>query len=93
MTKLIFLGVGNGATLNLYNTCFVIQTNKENFLIDTGGSIEIINRLKKVNIEFQKIKHIFISHTHTDHILGLIWMIKRLYKPITNNELTDKINI
>ena len=93
MTKLILLGVGNGATLNLYNTCFVIQTNKENFLIDTGGSIEIINRLKKVNIDFQNIKHIFISHTHTDHILGLIWMIKLLYKPIIKKELTDKINI
>lgn len=39
-TKLIFLGVGNGGTMDLYNTCFVIQNEKGDFLVDTGGSIE-----------------------------------------------------
>lgn len=73
MSKLIMLGIGNGGTLDLYNTCFVIQNSNENFLVDTGGSIEIIKRLKKVNIDIKDIiKYIFISHSHTDHILGLI---------------------
>ncbi len=26
MTKIIMLGTGNGGTMDLYNTCFVIQT-------------------------------------------------------------------
>ena len=42
MSKLIMLGVGNGGTLDLYNTCFAIQNEQGNFLIDTGGGIEII---------------------------------------------------
>lgn len=48
MNKLIMLGIGNGGTLDLYNTCFVINNEKGDFLIDTGGSIGIIKRLKKL---------------------------------------------
>ncbi len=93
MEKIIMLGTGNGGTLKLYNTCFVIQNDNGNFLIDTGGSIEIINRLKKVNINMADIKHIFISHSHTDHILGLIWMFKKLGRASINGEIETNINI
>ena len=93
MQKLIILGTGNGGTLDLYNTCFVIQNDKGNFLVDTGGSIEIIKRLNEVNIDIKDIKHIFISHSHTDHILGLIWIFKRLGRNAINGEIKTKINI
>lgn len=87
------LGTGNGGTLDLYNTCFLIQNNNGNFLVDTGGSIEIIRRLKLVNIDFKEIENIFISHSHTDHILGLIWMLKKLGIAAINGEIETKINI
>ena len=93
MEKLIMLGTGNGATLDLYNTCFVMQNDNGNFLVDTGGSIEIIKRLKKANIDIKEIKHIFISHSHTDHILGLIWMFKKLSIVAINGDIESKINI
>ncbi len=93
MERIIMLGTGNGGTLDLYNTCFVIQNNSGNFLVDTGGSIEIIKRLKQVNIELKDIKNIFISHSHTDHILGLIWMFKKLGRASINGEIETKINI
>ena len=81
MEKIIMLGTGNGGTTDLYNTCFVIQNENGDFLIDTGESIEIIKRLNQVDIDYKSIHHIFISHSHTDHILGLFGDIK------------DKINI
>lgn len=93
MEKIIMLGTGNGGTLDLYNTCFVIQNDNGNFLVDTGGSIEIIRRLKQVNIDLKDIKHIFISHSHTDHILGLIWMFKKLGRASINGEIETNINI
>ncbi len=93
MENIIMLGTGNGGTLDLYNTCFVIQNGNGNFLVDTGGSIEIIKRLKQVNIDIKDIKHIFISHSHTDHILGLIWMFKKLGRASINGEIEIKINI
>lgn len=93
MNKIIMLGTGNGGTLNLYNTCFVIKNDNGNFLVDTGGSIEIIKRLKMVNIDLKDIKHIFISHSHTDHILGIIWMFKKLGRGAINGTIHSKINI
>jgi len=87
------LGTENGGTLDLYNTCFVIKNDNGNFLVDTGGSIEIIKRLKQVNIDIKEIKHIFISHSHTDHILGLIWMFKKLGRAAVNGKIETKINI
>lgn len=93
MKKIIMLGIGHGGTLDLYNTCFVIQNENGNFLVDTGGSIEIIKRLKKVNIEITDMKHIFISHNHTDHILGLIWMLKKLGVASINGKIKNKTNI
>ena len=78
MNKIIMLGTGNGGTENLFNTCFVIQNDNGNFLVDTGGSIEILTRLRKVNIDYKSIRNIFISHSHIDHILGYFGILKRL---------------
>ena len=60
-----------------YETCFIIDNNSKYFLIDTGGSNDIVNILSKKNISLSDIHDIFISHTHTDHILGLFWLLKR----------------
>ena len=93
MDKIIMLGTGNGSTINLYNTCFVIQNETGNFLIDTGGSIEIIKRLNRVNIDYRTISNIFISHFHTDHILGLIWMFRRISLDIIMGKTIEQINV
>jgi len=93
MDRIIMLGTGNGGTLDLYNTCFVIQNENGNFLVDTGGGIEIIKRLQQINIQLKDIKNIFISHSHTDHILGLFWIFKKISRMAMHGELTEKINI
>lgn len=93
MIKLIMLGTGHGGVLNLYNTCFVVQNEMGNFLVDTGGSIEIRKRLEQNNISLSDIKNIFISHSHTDHILGLIWMLKRIGVMALNGKFKCDINI
>lgn len=93
MARIIMLGTGNGGTVDLYNTCFAIQNEQGILLVDTGGSIEIIKRLKQVNIKLEEIRNIFISHSHTDHILGLIWMFKKMSRMAMNGIIKEKINI
>ncbi len=94
MTKITMLGTGNGGTIELYNTCFTIQNEQGGvFLVDTGGSVEIFKRLKQTNINLEEIKNIFISHSHTDHILGLIWMFKKMSRMAMHGEIKEKINI
>lgn len=87
------LGTGNGITLNLFNTCFVIQNENGNFLVDTGGSIEIIKRLELANIDYESIKHIFISHSDSDHILGLFWFFKKMGFKAMSGLINEKINV
>lgn len=93
MEKIIMLGTGMGSVMDLYNTCFVIQNDNGSFLVDTGGSIEILKRLKMININLEDIQHIFISHNHTDHILGFIWMLKKIGVAALNGKIKDKINV
>lgn len=93
MTKIIMLGTGAGGTLDLYNTCFVIQNDVGNFLVDTGGSIEVLKRMQQVGIALDDIRDIFISHSHTDHILGLIWIFKKIGSKLIGGEKREPINI
>lgn len=74
--RITMLGTGHGSVTKCYNTCFTLQKDDEYFLVDTGGGNGIITNLKVSNIEIKKIKNIFISHTHLDHILGVIWIIR-----------------
>ena len=87
------LGTGSGAVMNLYNTCFIIQNETGNFLVDTGGSIELIKRLNKINIDYKSIHHIFLSHCHTDHVFGLIWLFRKISLDIKMGEKIDPIHI
>ncbi len=93
MSKITFLGTGHGFVFDLYNTCFVIENNNQYLLVDTGGSAEIIRRLKKHNISLLSLHHIFISHTHTDHIMGLFWIFKAMMGLIKNKLYDGYLNI
>lgn len=77
MEKIIMLGTGHGSVMNSYNTCFLLENDHENLLVDTGGSIQIIKNLQEKGYKLTDINNIFISHCHTDHILGLCWIFKK----------------
>jgi len=87
------LGTGAGWNFDLYNTCFVIQNKYGNLLVDTGGSIEIVKRLEHIGIPYFAIRYIFITHSHTDHILGFIWMMKKLGGDILKEKLRENIHV
>ncbi len=91
--KIKFLGVGCGDTLESYHTCFVIENDGKYFLVDTGGGIQVRKQLRSLNIDLREIKDIFITHSHTDHILGLIWLFKILGIMKMHNEIEGKINL
>ena len=93
MQKIIMLGTGHGFVYNCYNTCFLLQNDDEYFLIDTGGSAHIVQNLEKLNINLNKIHNIFISHSHTDHILGLFWLLKRITGMVYSGKYDEKLNI
>ena len=75
---LILLGTGNATVTKCFNTCFAIKTGEEYFLVDTGGGNGIMTQLEKAGIPMESIHEIFMSHEHTDHLLGLIWLIRMI---------------
>lgn len=70
------LGTGNATVSQIYNTCFVLQTPSTLMLVDAGGGNGILAQLKKINVQISDIHHLFVTHAHTDHVLGGIWVIR-----------------
>ena len=63
--------------------CYYIGNEKEAVLVDVGISCrEIEKRMKRLNLSMQKVKAVFISHEHTDHIRGLHSLVKRHKLPV-----------
>lgn len=52
--------------------CYYIGNESEAILVDAGISCkEIEKRMKRLGLSMQKVKAIFVSHEHTDHIKGI----------------------
>jgi len=63
--------------------CYYIGNQNEAILIDVGISCrELEQRLKRLELSVKKIKAIFISHEHTDHIRGARQFSRKYKIPI-----------
>lgn len=69
-TQITMLGTGNATVSQIYNTCFVLQTPSTLMLVDAGGGNGILAQLKKIHVQISDIHHLFVTHAHTDHVLG-----------------------
>lgn len=74
--KLYVFGTGNAAVTQCYNTCFALGDGEELFLVDAGGGNGILAQFEKMDISVNRIHHMFVTHKHTDHILGAIWVVR-----------------
>ncbi len=93
MKKLIVLGTGHAVVKKCYNTCFALQEDNEYLLVDAGGGNEILNRLDKANIPLIHIHHMFVTHEHTDHILGVVWIIRMIASLMKMKKYEGKFHI
>ena len=75
-TQITMLGTGNATVSQIYNTCFLLQTSSTLMLVDAGGGNGILAQLRKANVQISDIHHLFVTHAHTDHVLGVIWVIR-----------------
>lgn len=80
MEKLIALGTGYAFATKCYNTCFAITDDEsgEYFLVDAGGGNGIIRQCEKAGIRMDKIHHVFFTHRHPDHLLGAVWLVRKI---------------
>ena len=76
--ELIMIGTGSAFPKHSYNSCYAIKSHGGLMLVDAGGGNGIFNAINDSGIKFSDIHHIFVTHTHTDHILGAVWLIRVL---------------
>ncbi|CAN5151375.1 MBL fold metallo-hydrolase [soil metagenome] len=63
--------------------CYYIGNEEEAVLVDAGISCrEIEKRMKRLDLSIYKVKALFISHEHSDHIRGIRVLSKKFNLPV-----------
>jgi phosphoribosyl 1,2-cyclic phosphodiesterase len=63
--------------------CYYVGNKTEAVLIDAGISCrEIEKRMKLLGLDIKKVKAVFISHEHTDHIKGVSTLANKYSLPV-----------
>ena len=63
--------------------CYYVGNDTEAVLVDVGISCkEVEKRMERLNLSLQRVKALFISHEHGDHIKGLQVLSKKYQLPI-----------
>lgn len=63
--------------------CYYIGNDNEAILVDAGLSCrETEKRLKRLGLSMVKVKAIFVSHEHGDHITGISVLAKKYQLPV-----------
>lgn len=93
MEQLYVLGTGNAVVTRCYNTCFAIKDDDEYFMVDAGGGNGILGILENMGVKMTQIHHIFVTHEHTDHILGIVWMVRVIATLMKKGTYEGDLNI
>ncbi len=76
---LYFTSINSGSNGN----CYYIGNETEAVLVDVGLTCkEVEKRMSRLGLSIEKVKAIFISHEHSDHIKGLAVFAKKYKLPV-----------
>ncbi len=72
------LGCGAATPTSRHNpSSQVVNLHDKLFLVDCGEGTQM--QMRKFKVRFQRINHVFISHLHGDHYLGLLGFISSMH--------------
>ncbi len=81
--------LGSSSATPAYNrnpSAQLLNVNDRYYLIDCGEATQ--NQLNRFKIKFSRIDHIFISHLHGDHYLGLVGLLSTMHLNGRTRELS-----
>lgn len=83
--SLFIASLNSGSNAN----CYYVGNRQEGVLIDAGLSCrETERRMKKLELSLEKIRALFVSHEHSDHITGVPGIAKKYKLPVFITEGT-----
>lgn len=91
--RLYVFGTGHAMVTRLYNSCFGLEENGAFFFLDAGGGNGILQAVAAMEVSPAQVRHLFITHTHTDHILGGIWVVRAVGHAILEGGYTGSFTI
>lgn len=55
-----------------------IEDEGQYFMVDGGGGSTVLHQLKHAGYDWMDMRHIFVTHKHVDHLMGIIWMVRMI---------------
>ncbi|WP_316827032.1 MBL fold metallo-hydrolase [Pedobacter miscanthi] len=84
---LYFTSINSGSNGN----CYYVGNDNEAVLVDVGLTCkEVERRMERLGLSLNKVKAIFISHEHSDHIKGLAVFARKHKLPVYISSATLK---
>lgn len=93
MEELYVFGTGNANATRCYNTCFALRSGDEFFMTDAGGGNGILRILEQMEVPLTSVHHLFVTHEHTDHILGVVWLVRMIAASIRGGRYQGELRI
>lgn len=93
MQQLYVFGTGNAQAVNCYNTCFALRADDDYLMVDAGGGNSILRILREIDVPLTSIHHLFVSHAHTDHVLGVVWVMRMIAQSMKKEQYTGKLHV
>ena len=88
MEALYVFSTGHALVTNLYNSCYALYDGTSFFHLDGGGGSQILSIWEQMCVAPDSVRDLFISHRHIDHILGCVWIVRK----IAEEMLLDRYN-
>src|SRR6516164_4803330 len=85
--KVTLLGTGTPQPLmERFGPSILVQAGSETLLFDAGRGC--LQRMRQINVTYDKISALFFTHLHSDHVVGLPdlwltgWLLSQRAKPL-----------
>ena len=91
--ELIMLGTGSAMVTSCYNICFALGSREEFLLVDAGGGNGILRQAQAAGLDFKHMHDFFLTHVHTDHLLGAPWVIRVVSDLMNRGEYEGDCNV
>ena len=76
-SSITMLGTGDALATRCYNTCFTLHSSGGTVLmVDAGGGNGVLTQMERAGMRCEDIHNLFVTHAHTDHLLGCVWMMR-----------------
>lgn len=97
MDKIIMLGTGHATVTQCFNTCFVVERtiggHTDRLLVDGGGGNGILRQLQRAGIAIGGLHHLFVTHAHTDHIMGCLWVVRMAMQQMLDGRYDGELHV